>query len=154
MTWSQIKRAVEDAGVGDEDEVSVVQCQTHRGNKTLHKIKLGEFLKLSEDFFRERATRGEWMHLLTRRGGAMTWLSQAVTTGARAGIRSTINEARSSSGQTRKKDRASIGATYRRFALRNHLRSRLRQKPGSDRKELRPRFKRILTQAERVFGDR
>lgn len=50
MTWSEIKKAVEDAGIDDEDEVSVIQCQAHHGNKTLHKIKLGTYLKLSEDF--------------------------------------------------------------------------------------------------------
>jgi hypothetical protein len=49
MTWKEIKKAVEDAGIGEEDEVSVIQCQAHDGDKTLHKIKLGKFLKLSED---------------------------------------------------------------------------------------------------------
>jgi hypothetical protein len=33
MTWSEIKKAVEDAGVADEDEVSVIQCQAHDGNR-------------------------------------------------------------------------------------------------------------------------
>lgn len=50
MTWSEIKKAVEDAGIAEEDEVSVIQCQAHDGAKTLHKIKLGKFVKLSEDF--------------------------------------------------------------------------------------------------------
>ncbi len=50
MTWSEIKKAVEDAGIADEDEVSVIECQQHNGNKTLHKLKLGRFVKLAEDF--------------------------------------------------------------------------------------------------------
>lgn len=50
MTWSEIKNAVEDAGIADEDEVSVIQCQTHDGGKTLHKMKLGKFVKLAENF--------------------------------------------------------------------------------------------------------
>lgn len=50
MTWSEIKKAVEDAGIAEEDEVSVIQCQAHRGDKTLHKLKLGKFVKLSENF--------------------------------------------------------------------------------------------------------
>jgi hypothetical protein len=50
MTWSEIKKAVEDAGVGEEDEVSVIQCQAHDGDKTLHRIKLGRFVKLCENF--------------------------------------------------------------------------------------------------------
>jgi hypothetical protein len=49
MTWSEIKKAVEDAGIDEDDEVSVIQCQAHDGNKTLHKMKLGKFVKLSED---------------------------------------------------------------------------------------------------------
>jgi hypothetical protein len=50
MTWKEIKKAVEDAGIGEEDEVSVIECQANHGNKTLHKMKLGTFVKLSEDF--------------------------------------------------------------------------------------------------------
>jgi hypothetical protein len=49
MTWSEIKKAVEDAGIAEEDEVSVIQCQAHDGNKTLRKLKLGKFVKLAED---------------------------------------------------------------------------------------------------------
>lgn len=49
MTWSEIKNAVEDAGIADEDEVSVIQCQAHDGNKTFHTLKLGKFVKLAED---------------------------------------------------------------------------------------------------------
>jgi len=49
MTWSEIKKAVEDAGIADEDEVSVIQCQPHDGNKTLYRLKLGKFVKLAEN---------------------------------------------------------------------------------------------------------
>lgn len=50
MTWSEIKKAVVEAGIADDDEVSVIQCQAHDGSKTLHKLKLGKFVKLTEDF--------------------------------------------------------------------------------------------------------
>lgn len=50
MTWREIKNAVEDAGIGEDDEVSVIQCQPHDGDKTLHKLKLGKFVKLAENF--------------------------------------------------------------------------------------------------------
>jgi len=50
MTWSEIKTAVEKAGVADEDEISVIQCQSSNGNKTLHKLRLGKFVKLEEDY--------------------------------------------------------------------------------------------------------
>jgi hypothetical protein len=47
MTWSEIRRAVEDAGIADEDEVSVIQCQAQDEDKTLHKMKLGTLVKVS-----------------------------------------------------------------------------------------------------------
>lgn len=50
MTWSEIKKAVEDAGIAEDDEVSVIQCQAHYGDKTLHRLKLGKFVKLAENF--------------------------------------------------------------------------------------------------------
>ena len=50
MTWSEIKKAVEDAGIAEGDEVSVIQCQAHDGDKTLHRLKLGKFVKLAENF--------------------------------------------------------------------------------------------------------
>lgn len=49
MTWSQIKQAVEEAGVSDTDEIIDIQCKLHDGDKTLRKIKLGRFVKLAED---------------------------------------------------------------------------------------------------------
>lgn len=53
MTWKEIKKAVGDAGISEDDEVSVIECQPHDGNKTLHKIKLGKFVKPAEDFSEE-----------------------------------------------------------------------------------------------------
>jgi len=50
MTWKEIKNAAEAAGIRDDDEVSVIECQPHNGAKTLHKMKLGKFVKLAEDF--------------------------------------------------------------------------------------------------------
>ena len=50
MTWSEIKKAVEDAGIDEEDEVSVIQCQAHDGDKTLHTLRIGKFVKLTENF--------------------------------------------------------------------------------------------------------
>lgn len=64
MTWKEIKKAVDVAGISEEDEVSVIECQPHDGNKTLHKIKLGRFVKLAEDFS-EGAEECLRMHLLT-----------------------------------------------------------------------------------------
>ncbi|HYL98526.1 MAG TPA: hypothetical protein VEZ90_06185 [Blastocatellia bacterium] len=49
MTWSQIKKAVEEAGITEDDEIIDIHCQLHGGDKTLHKMQLGNFVKLAED---------------------------------------------------------------------------------------------------------
>lgn len=54
MTWKEIKQAVEQAGVSDEDEICLLQCEGRDGAKTFHKTKLGKSLKLSEDVSEER----------------------------------------------------------------------------------------------------
>lgn len=49
MTWKEIKRAVEQAGVKESDDIVEIQCELNDGSKTLHPIRLGKFLKLAED---------------------------------------------------------------------------------------------------------
>jgi hypothetical protein len=53
MTWSEIKTAVEQSGIKDDDDVSVIQCQLHDGNKRMHVLRLGRFIKIVEDFSEE-----------------------------------------------------------------------------------------------------
>ena len=65
MTWSEIKNAVEDAGIADEDEVSVIQCQTHDGWQDPSQDETWEVRKARRELFGARARRSEWMHLLT-----------------------------------------------------------------------------------------
>ena len=50
MTWSEIKKAAEQAGVKDEDEVSSIHCQLHDGGKTFYIVRLGNYQKLVESF--------------------------------------------------------------------------------------------------------
>lgn len=50
MTWTEIKNAVEKAGIKENDEVTIIQCEPHNGAKTFHVIKLGKVVKLTEDF--------------------------------------------------------------------------------------------------------
>jgi hypothetical protein len=57
MTWKEIKKAVDDADISEEDEVSVIECQPRDGNKTLRKMKLGKFVKLAENFSEEARKR-------------------------------------------------------------------------------------------------
>lgn len=49
MTWSEIKKAVEDANIKDTDEISVIECELHDGDKTFHAVKLGKALKVVEN---------------------------------------------------------------------------------------------------------
>jgi hypothetical protein len=49
MTWKQIKDAVEEAGVEDNEEITVIQCENHDGDGTFHKLRLGYALKLREN---------------------------------------------------------------------------------------------------------
>jgi hypothetical protein len=57
MTWREIKQAVEDAGVSDEDEIGLIQCENQHGDHTLHKMRLGRTLKLSENVSSEWALK-------------------------------------------------------------------------------------------------
>ena len=49
MTWKQIKEAVEDAGVDENEEITVIQCENGHGDRTFHKMRLGRALKLREN---------------------------------------------------------------------------------------------------------
>jgi hypothetical protein len=41
MTGREIKTAVEQAGVGDDEELGVIQCENGDGDHTFHKVRLG-----------------------------------------------------------------------------------------------------------------
>ena len=55
MTWLQIKKAVEQAGVTDDEEIGLIQCENGDGDHTFHKVKLGKALKLAENISPEKA---------------------------------------------------------------------------------------------------
>jgi hypothetical protein len=48
MTWSELKTAVEDARIGEDDEICLIECAREQGDKTLHVTRLGQALKLTE----------------------------------------------------------------------------------------------------------
>jgi hypothetical protein len=50
MTWSEIKRAAEEAGIEEDEELSGIHCEIHNGRKTFHVLRLGRVAKLVEDF--------------------------------------------------------------------------------------------------------
>jgi hypothetical protein len=55
MTWAEIKSAVEQAGVGEDEEIGVIQCENGDGDHTFHKVRLGRMLKLTENVSAEKA---------------------------------------------------------------------------------------------------
>jgi hypothetical protein len=55
MTWSEIKKAVQQVGVGEEEEISLIQCENGDGDHTFHKVRLGKALKLAENVSAEKA---------------------------------------------------------------------------------------------------
>ena len=57
MTWSEIKQAVEDAGVEDDDDIALIQCENEEGDHTFHKMRLGKMLKLAERVATEKANK-------------------------------------------------------------------------------------------------
>ena len=48
MTWSEIKKAVEQAGVRDDEEIGFIQCENGKGDRSFHKVRLGKMLKLAK----------------------------------------------------------------------------------------------------------
>jgi hypothetical protein len=49
MTWREIKTAVEQAGINEDEEISVIQCENESGDHTFNKVRLGRMLKLEEN---------------------------------------------------------------------------------------------------------
>jgi hypothetical protein len=49
MTWKELKQAVEEAGVNDEEEIFAIECEHARGDGTFHRMRLGHALKLREN---------------------------------------------------------------------------------------------------------
>ena len=55
MTWKEIKDAVEQAGVREDDEIGLIQCENGDGDHTFHKVRLGHELKLAENVSADKA---------------------------------------------------------------------------------------------------
>ena len=49
MTWRDIKKAVAEAGVGEDEEIILIQCENEEGDHTFQKTRLGKALKLAEN---------------------------------------------------------------------------------------------------------
>lgn len=49
MTWKQIKEAVEEAGISEDEEIKLIECENGDGDGTFHKMRLGKAIKLTEN---------------------------------------------------------------------------------------------------------
>jgi hypothetical protein len=50
MTWAEIKRAVAQAGAGDNDEIGFIECANSDGDRSFHKLRSGRQEKLAKTF--------------------------------------------------------------------------------------------------------
>ena len=57
MTWGQIKKAIEEAGVNEDEEISEITCENENGDHTFHRTRIGSKLKLSENLDEMNARR-------------------------------------------------------------------------------------------------
>jgi hypothetical protein len=57
MTWREIKQAVEEVGILDDEEIETIQCENEDGDHTFHKVRLGHMLKLIENVSEEKARK-------------------------------------------------------------------------------------------------
>ena len=55
MTWKDIKKAVEQAGVSEDEEIALIECENGDGDHTFHKVRLGKAMKLAENVSAEKA---------------------------------------------------------------------------------------------------
>ncbi len=58
MKWSEIKQAIEQSGIREDDEILEIRCELGDGDKRLHPVKQGDFLRLNE-YLSEEALRKE-----------------------------------------------------------------------------------------------
>jgi hypothetical protein len=49
VTWKEIKKAVSEAGVGEDEEIILIQCENEEGDHTFQKVRFAKTLKLAEN---------------------------------------------------------------------------------------------------------
>lgn len=49
MTWKEIKEAMSEAGVGEDEQIILIQCENEAGDHTFQKMRFGKTLKLAEN---------------------------------------------------------------------------------------------------------
>lgn len=59
MTWREIKKAVEQAGVGEDEEISLIQIGNGERDHLSHMVRLGKASKLAENISAEKSRKGD-----------------------------------------------------------------------------------------------
>jgi len=49
MTWREIKKAVEQTGISEEDDIDLIKCENTNGDHTFSRMRLGNKLRLTEN---------------------------------------------------------------------------------------------------------
>ena len=57
MTWKEIKQAVEQTGIEEDDDIDLIQCEARNGNRTFTRMRLGTKLKLTENVAAEESRK-------------------------------------------------------------------------------------------------
>jgi hypothetical protein len=57
MTWAEIKKAVDQAGVREDEEIGLIKCENGVGDHTFHKVRLGKSIKLAENVSARKSRR-------------------------------------------------------------------------------------------------
>jgi hypothetical protein len=57
MKWSEIKEAVEQSGVSEDDEILEIHCELREGDKALHPTRQGNYITLNEYLSEETQKR-------------------------------------------------------------------------------------------------
>ena len=55
MTWREIKKAVEQAGISEEDDIELIRCENTNGDHTFTRMRLGNKLNLTENVATDKA---------------------------------------------------------------------------------------------------
>jgi hypothetical protein len=50
VTWSEVKKAAEAAGIKEDDNICSIYCAIRHGNKTFRAIRMGRLVRLAEDY--------------------------------------------------------------------------------------------------------
>lgn len=55
MTWKEIKRAAETAGIKETDDIVAIECERRDGDKVFHRAKSGSMIILREHLDEKQA---------------------------------------------------------------------------------------------------